>query len=74
MEAKRRPKRGQESQKGERNLQEFVGSPNFWAPGPPKGLQILEKAAMLAANCRLQDWKDWRPRVEHARGLANLTA
>ena len=25
-----------------------------------KGSRILEKAAMLAADCKLQDWKDWR--------------
>ena len=29
----------------------------------PKGSKILEKAAMLAADCRLQDWKDWRLRI-----------
>ena len=32
----------------------------FLAPGPPKGSKILEKAAMLAADCRLQDCKDQR--------------
>ena len=32
----------------------------FLGPAPPKGSNILEKAAMLAADCRLQDWKDWR--------------
>ncbi len=25
---------------------------DFGGPGPPKGSKILEKAAMLAANCR----------------------
>ena len=28
--------------------------------GLPKDQGSLKKAAMLAADCRLQDWKDWR--------------
>ncbi len=36
----------------------------FWPPVLPKGSKILEKAAMLAANCRtagLEGLEDWRP-------------
>ncbi len=39
---------------------------HFGVPGPPKGLTILEKAVMLAANCRtagLEGLEDWKPRI-----------
>ena len=39
------------------------GAADFGGLGLPKGSKILEKAAMLAADCRLQDWKDWRLRI-----------
>ena len=35
----------------------------IWTPGLPKGSKILEKAAMLAADCRtagLEGLEDWR--------------
>merc|ERR1711924_279707 len=49
-----RPPKGPRNHRGDRKLSVFG------APRPPKGSKILEKAAMLAADCRLQDWKDWR--------------
>ena len=58
------------AQKGARGAQKWSGQHRgdfdwtiFLAPVPPKGLEILEKAAMLAADWRLQDWKDWRLRI-----------
>ena len=75
MEDKRRRKRGQEGQKGSRNHRGDRKVSVFGALVPPKGSKILAKAAMLAADCRLQDWKDWRIRSPGSNtpgGLANL--
>ena len=63
MEAKRRPKSGQELQKVDGKHRTNREASFFLGQVLPKGSKILEKAAMLAADCRLQDWKDWRLRV-----------
>ena len=40
--------------------------------GSEKDQRSLKKAAMLAADWRLQDWKDWRLRILRAVGTANI--
>ncbi len=72
-EAKRRQNGGQEAPqerprgtKGLKNLWRDGNVSLFGAPEPPKGLKILEKAAMLAVDCRtagLEGLKDWRLRI-----------
>ncbi len=58
--AKGRPKGGQGAKKDSRNYRRDRGWSIVGALGLPTGSKILEKAALLAADCRLEGLEDWR--------------